>query len=119
MPTEGPCANPDCTDRENPSGQFTPLPAEFLATGPELYGDSNAHCAKRPCRRWCGKVPEKQKPGRRAAAATSDGRGSPAVAVPVDEVGPRPPTLVSIKEIWAERCVALSLLLACRARERC
>ena len=104
--TEGPCANPVYRPRE-PLGPVRIAARGILATGPQLHGDSNAHCNKRPCRRWCGKAPEKQKPGR-AAAASSDGRGSPAVAVPVDEVGPRPPTLVSIDEIWAERWVSLT-----------
>ena len=110
MPTEGPCANPGCTNRENPSGQFTRLSAEFLATGPALHGDSGAHCAKRPCQRWYGKLPAIGQGGAKRAA--SDSACSSPVTVKVDEVGPRPSTIVSIDEIWSERCVA-SCLRAC------
>ena len=114
MPTVGPCANPGCKERDNASGQFSLLPEEFLAREPPpvLFGDSGAHCAKRPCRRWCGKLPPAGTSAKRAAA---DGGSSSPVPVPVDGVGPRPSTIVSIDEIWAERC---ALVLACPACAR-
>ena len=105
-PTQGPCANPRCKDRENPTGQFTLLPQEFLDTDPALFGDSGAHCGKRPCRRWCGKLPPIGQARGCATAGSGAGSGSPVPAVLLDEAGPRPSTIVSIKEIWAERCAA-------------
>ena len=59
MPTAGPCANPKCTDKWKASGQFTLLDEEFVAEHSNEIDQEleyPAHCGKRPCRRWCGKL---------------------------------------------------------------
>ena len=98
MPTEGPCANPKCTDKWNPSGQFTLLGEAFIARHPELEDeDAPAHCGKRPCRRWCGKLPPLG-----TTQGQAEGGGAQVVAgavVAEHDVGPRPAFLDSIIEI--------------------
>ena len=106
MPREGPCANPNCTDRESASGQWTYVPEEFCdehADEFELEYQVSCVCKKRPCWRWCGKLPPIAQPGRKRVAA--DGGDGVPVGVALDAL-PRPPILVSIDEIWAERCAA-------------
>ena len=76
MPTAGPCANPKCSDKRKASGQFTLLDEDFVAQHSEIDEDleAPAHCGKRPCRRWCGKLPP----------LSNEGGGSQVVAGAVD-----------------------------------
>ena len=106
MPSTGPCANPNCKDKWNASGQFTLLSAEFCAKNLGFTVEQ-AHCGKRPCQRWVGKLPPLGQGGAQAAkrAAADGGSGVP-VAVPLGEALPRPFSVVSINELWAERCAA-------------
>ena len=106
MPSTGPCASPSCKDKWNASGQFTLLSAEFCATHPGFTVEQ-AHCGKRPCQRWVGKLPPLGQGGAQAAKrAAADGGSGVSVAVPLGEALPRPFSVVSINELWAERCAA-------------
>ena len=111
---QGPCANLECTDPDNASGQWTFLPEDFAAAHPEVT--RTCVCKKRPCWRWCGKLPPLAVPGRAAKRAAVDGGGAP-VGVPLDALS-RPPITVSIDEIWGERCAALCPHLPARLRFR-
>ena len=114
MPTAGPCANPKCTDKWKASGQFTLLDEEFVAEhSNEIDEDLEdpAHCGKRPCRRWCGKL--------KSIGGSAQGGSAQVVAgavVAEHDVGPRPAIIDTIVDIWAERCVRTALphcLLLC------
>ena len=78
MPSTGPCANPNCKDKWNASGQFTLLSAEFCAKNLGFTVEQ-AHCGKRPCQRWVGKLPPLGQGGAQAAkrAAADGGSGVP------------------------------------------
>ena len=120
MPTPGPCANPKCSDKWNASGQFTRLDEEFVAEHfDEIDRDLEdpAHCGKRPCRRWCGKLGP--------IGGSAQGGSAQVVAgavVAEHDVGPRPAIIDTIVDIWAERCVRTAsrhcLLLRARALVR-
>ena len=122
MPTVGPCAHPKCTDKWKASGQFTLLDEAFVTEHSyEIDEDlvAPAHCGKRPCRRWCGKLPPL------TLSKQAEGGGSQVVAGAVDaelDVGPRPAIIDSIVDIWAKRCMRTAsphcLLLRARALVR-
>ena len=117
----GPCKNPNCTERDNASGQWAFLPLAFAQENG--FDPDNCHCHKRPCRRWCGKLEETLPPGRPPARVPMKRvRAGDAIGVALDAADdlPRPPILVSIDEIWGVRCAVASLTLipSCVARLR-
>ena len=119
MPTAGPCAHPKCTDKWKASGQFTLLDEEFVAEHSDEIDENledPAHCGKRPCRRWCGKLGP--------IGGSAQGGSAQVVAgavVAEHDVGPRPAIIDTIVDIWAERCVrtASPHCLLLRARALC
>ena len=119
MPTVGPCAHPKCTDKWKASGQFTLLDEAFVTEHSyEIDEDleAPAHCGKRPCRRWCGKLRPLSNEGSSAQVVAG-------AVVAEHDVGPRPAIIDTIVDIWAERCVRTAsrhcLLLPARARTAC
>ena len=102
---DGPCVCPACPAPENSSGQWQLVPEAFASV--HALAEGAAVCKKADCRRWCGIVPPKQKPGRKRQAVGGGG-SSVAAGVAVDEAQelPRPPFLRSIDEVWGVRCAS-------------
>jgi hypothetical protein len=101
MPVHGPCRIEGCTDPARSSGQWQYIP-EAYCTEHDLTFEDDCTCKKAECRRKCGLVPEKQKPGRKRPAAESPPVG---VALHEEEL-PRPPIILSMDEIWNARHAA-------------
>ena len=93
-----------CPEPDNSSGQWQYIPEEYCNQHDLNFRD-DCSCKKGDCLRNCKLRPPKQKPGRKGKRAAADRGGSP-TAIDLDEVGPRPPILVSITEIWNERCAS-------------
>ena len=104
MPTGGPCRVEGCCDPDRSGGQWAYIPEAYcLAHG--LTCKQDCTCKKPQCLRACGKLLTlPQPPGRKR-------KGSPASPVTtaslLEEPLPRPPSIVTIDEIWADRCAAL------------
>ena len=103
MPREGPCRVPGCVAPETPSGQWAYLPEAFCNEHGLTFGEA-CSCKRPACQRVLGKLGPKQAPGRKRKALSP----SPStVASLLEEPLPRPPSIVTIDEIWAGRCAAL------------
>ena len=111
MPTEGPCCVEDCTDPDNSSGQWQYIPENYCIEHILEHGTS-CTCKKVSCLRKCGLRPEKRSLGRKRNAA-DESSVSPNVGVALEEEQQRPPIIISIDEIWNERCAASCHPLAC------
>ena len=114
-------------DPDNSSGQWQYIPENYC-TEHDLDFMVACSCKKADCLRKCGLKQEKQQAGRKRAATT--GGGVSPITIDVEEKLPRPPIIVSIDQIWAERCapppepvprvpVHTPCLRAALARDRC
>ena len=115
MPVHGPCKVPGCIAPTKSSGQWQYIPEEFCIEHVLEFGE-DCTCKKARCLRMVGLKDPVQPPGCKRKAGGGGGE-SPSIDE-MDEL-PRPPIIVSIDEIWAERCAAsrppaCSRLPACR-----
>ena len=101
MPVHGPCCIEGCVDPDRSSGQWQYIPEEYC-TEHGLTFEEDCTCKKADCRRKCGLLPEKQKPGRKRPAESPTTVG---VALHEEEL-PRPPVILSMIEIWNVRHAA-------------
>ena len=106
MPREGPCRVPGCVAPETASGQWAYLPEAFCNEHGLTLGEA-CSCKRPACHRVLGKLGPKQAPGRKRKALSP----SPStVASLLEEPLPRPPTIISMIEVWADRCDILPYL---------
>ena len=102
MPLQGPCANPNCKDQHNSSGQWSYVP-ESIRQECGLEVGAN-HCKKADCLRWCQKKDERKKPGRPSKKQRDEEDGLPlGRPLQIERSLPRPPIIESIIQIWAVR----------------
>ena len=120
MPPAAPCRLPGCADPERSGGQWGFIP-EAYCTEHGLTYRKDSHCKKPACLRVVGRKPPPQPPGRKRKHSLSP---ETVMATSYDELLPRPPTILTIQEIWADRyllglhCVAC-VCLACVADCAC
>ena len=101
MVREGPCRVPGCPNPGNASGQWQLIPKAKCLEFSLEFGTA-CLCKKADCLRKVNLKEPKQQPGRKRLA----GGDVVPTGVPLRaDALPRPPILVSIDEIWAERCV--------------
>ena len=99
----GPCSNPHCKAKFNPSGQWQFIPEDNTADT-NLEYPSGQTCKKAACLRHFGLKPPKEKPGRkRRHGKRSVGGGGD----DDDEDDYRPPKIGRMIEIWSTRCACL------------
>ena len=104
MPRDGPCRVPGCAQPETDGGQWVYIPEAYCIENDLTFREA-CTCKRPACQRACGKMPPMQPPGRKR-------KGSPASPVTVasqleEQALPRPPTVVTIDEVWADRCAVL------------
>ena len=104
MPRDGPCRVPGCAQPETDGGQWVYIPEAYCIENDLTFREA-CTCKRPACQRVCGKMPPMQPPGRKR-------KGSPASPVTVasqleEQALPRPPTVVTIDEVWADRCAVL------------
>jgi len=100
MPRCPPCCAPGCPEPDNSSGQWQYIP-QAKCVELSLEYQVACVCKRADCLRTVGLKEAKRVPGRKRVA----GGDAVPTAVPLRaDCLPRPPILVSIDEIWAERC---------------
>ena len=102
MPREGPCRVEGCLEPDRSGGQWAYIPEAYcIAHG--LTFQQACMCKKPGCARAVGKRGPTQVPGRKRKGGSSSPVTTTAL---LEEQLPRPPTIVTIDEVWADRCFA-------------
>lgn len=94
----GPCGNPTCSAPETCTpGQWTFIPSDFTGA---VARNATCHCKKRPCRRYFGRLEEKQTPGRKPSQPLH----APEASQQDSDCLPPPFKLAKIEQLWGHRC---------------
>ena len=102
---QGPCRVEGCVDPTRKGGQWGFIPEAYCLTH-DLTFKVDCTCKKPRCLRACGKLqtaPQLPGAGRKRKESPSPATTSSLVEEPL----PRPPTIVTIDEVWADRYATL------------
>ena len=103
---EGPCLVEGCPNPDTSGGQWAFIPEEYCEQHGLDLGVA-CTCKRAGCLRACERKEPKRAPGRKRKR-THTAVSPPTTASCIEDLLPRPPTILSIDEVWADRCATRS-----------